>query len=669
MDSGRGVEGKTGSNEVVVSISGTEGTSRKEKHGRDSNNTQIENTFPNAGLTESESLKARVQNSSRASSGPRISKASTVRDKPSDGTFTHRRSLARSAYSKPKSRLVEPPHPYDSSHLFEDNSQALHSTPSHIGSLHIAPSSNTADASTPRERIRAAAVTPKKPLMAASEGEDVDDNDVYKIAKIKVCKQSAWEVLINRGLKRSRKTSRILKYITKALASCLTGAAMWMVKTFLVKLLASSFHVSRFFDRIQDSIFHQYVLQRLSGPSLMNYDGNTSSGRMSFKSLKEGKQLNKEVINVDKLHKIKQEKVSAWTMGGLIKVIQGSHLSTLTGALSESSDDEGNETKDKEITCEWEAKAAADRIFEKIARPHFEYIEKEDLFAFMKKEEVEHAFSTFEGAAEMGIINKSSFRKWVVHAYKERKMLAHCLNDSKTAIEELNRIASGIVLVLIFIVWLLLMGFATTQVLLFISSQLLLAVFMFGNSCRTLFEAIIFVFVMHPFDVGDRCVIDGVQMVVEEMNILTTIFLRYDNEKIFYPNSVLASKPISNFNRSPEMGDAVDFAIDVSTSAQSIVALKDKIKEYIARNPNYWRPCHTMIVKDIENVNKMNMALYVNHTINFQNYVEKINRRSELVLELKEIFKELGIKYQLLPQEVHLVHSGPSSQTSSGAAW
>lgn len=71
---------------------------------------------------------------------------------------------------------------------------------------------------------------------------------------------------------------------------------------------------------------------------------------------------------------------------------------------------------------------------------------------------------------------------------------------------------------------------------------------------------------------------DAMQMVVEEMNILTTIFLRYDNEKICYPNSVLSMKPISNFNRSPEMSDSVEFAVDVSTSIESIGALKSRIK-------------------------------------------------------------------------------------------
>lgn len=67
-------------------------------------------------------------------------------------------------------------------------------------------------------------------------------------------------------------------------------------------------------------------------------------------------------------------------------------------------------------------------------------------------------------------------------------------------------------------------------------------------------------------------------MVVEEMNILTTVFLKFDNEKIFYPNSVLSNKPISNFYRSPEMSDSVEFAVDFSTTVETIAALKARIK-------------------------------------------------------------------------------------------
>ncbi|XP_056166698.1 mechanosensitive ion channel protein 10-like [Syzygium oleosum] len=475
----------------------------------------------------------------------------------------------------------------------------------------------------------------------------------------------AWALLINHGVKRSRPTKKILNYVTRALASCLIGAAIWLIKTLLIKLLSSSFQCTRFFDRIQESLFHQYIVRTLSGLPLMEMaemvGRSRSSGQLSFmKYNKEGAKKQAEVIDVEKLHKIKQDKVSAWTMKGLINVISVSGLSTLAESL-EQSDDEEAKQQDREITNEWEARAAAYQIFRNVAKPGSKFIEEEDLLRFMKKEDVDNVIPLFPEAVETRKIRRSSLKNWLVNVYLERKSLALSLNDTKTAIDELNNLASAVLLIVIIIIWLLLMGFMTTKVLVFISSQLLLVVFMFGNTAKTVFEAIIFVFVMHPFDVGDRCVIDGVQMVVEEMNILTTIFLRYDGEKIFYPNSVLATKPISNFYRSPEMSDVVEFTVDFSTSVEKIGDLKSRIKTYLESKPKHWRPGHNVVVKEIEDVNKLKLGLYVTHTINFQNYGDKNSRRSELVLQLKKIFEELDIKYRLLPQEVQISYIGSAA--------
>ena len=68
-------------------------------------------------------------------------------------------------------------------------------------------------------------------------------------------------------------------------------------------------------------------------------------------------------------------------------------------------------------------------------------------------------------------------------------------------------------------------------------------------------------------------------MVVEEMNILTTVFLRFDGQKIVYPNSVLSTKPISNFYRSPDMVENIEFCIHVSTPSEKIAIMKERIIE------------------------------------------------------------------------------------------
>ncbi|KAG5232945.1 mechanosensitive ion channel protein [Salix suchowensis] len=463
------------------------------------------------------------------------------------------------------------------------------------------------------------------------------------------------------------KNNKVLKKVFRALIAVLIGATIWLLKILLVKVLASSFHVATFFDRMKESVFHHYILDTLSGPPLEEDERETPWPRTLRHSktlpaklrergspgmlLSRSKRYKPRSIDMERLRKLSMtNRPTAWNVKRLVSYIKSSGLST----ISRSVDDFGN--VESEITSEWEARGNAQRVFRNVAKSGAKYIEEEDLLRFLKSVEVHTIFPLFEGAVETGKITKSSFRNWVVHAYVERKALAHSLNDTKTAVQQLHKLASAIVTVIIIVISLLVTGLATTKVLFVFTSQLLLVGFMFQNTCKTIFESIIFVFVMHPFDVGDRCVIDGVQMIVEEMNILTTVFLRYDSEKIYYPNSVLLTKPISNFRRSPDMGDAIDITIDVSTPVDDFNALKKAIQVYIESKPKHWNPKHSLLVKEIENVNKMKLTLSVVHTMNHQNYGEKSSRRSELVFELKKIFDNLGIKYHLLPRQVHLTH-------------
>ncbi|KAK9144159.1 hypothetical protein Sjap_004062 [Stephania japonica] len=475
----------------------------------------------------------------------------------------------------------------------------------------------------------------------------------------------AWSIIPSQV----QKQHKVLQKVFKALIAVFIGATIWLVKILLVKILASSFHVATFFDRMMESVFHNYILETLSGPPLdephigrppraekawLNQSKSLPARLRHSRTMKGSRR-----VDMEKLRKLSLESTtSAWSVKRLVNYIRSSGLST----ISRTVDDFGK--AESEISSEWEARTCAQRTFKNVAKSGAKYIEEEDLLRFLRWEEIHTIFPLFEGAIETGHISKSAFRNWVVRAYIERKALAHSLNDTKTAVQQLHKLASAVVVVVIIVVSLLVIGVATTKVLLVVSSQLVLVGFMFQNTCKTIFESIIFVFVMHPFDVGDRCVIDGVQLIVEEMNILTTVFLRYDNEKIFYPNTTLSTKPISNFYRSPEMSDTVDFTIDVSTSVENINALKKQIQTYIESKPKHWNPKHSLLVKEIENVDKMKLTLCVLHTINHQNYGEKNMRRSELVFELKKIFENIGIKYHVLPQEINLTQISTPSLSS-----
>ncbi|KAJ9168009.1 hypothetical protein P3X46_019588, partial [Hevea brasiliensis] len=365
--------------------------------------------------------------------------------------------------------------------------------------------------------------------------------------------------------------------------------------------------------------------------------------------------------------------VTLWQLKTLLVKLIGSTMRELMNAirgkrllpLSYHRNVENNKNIVENITDLEGEKIASDDIFTRLAGSNNTegYMDLKTLMKFVEDDKViQHLMGVAEdkqnppGDEENNTeqdkqIKRSVLRNWVVHDSRNST-----LQQSKTAIDELNLIASVIILFVIIITWLLFMEYLSAKVLLFMSTQLLLAVFMFGSTVKNLFEAVIFVFVVHAFHVGDRCVIDG--MVVDEMNILTATFLRYDGEKIYYPNSVLAVKPVSNLYRSPPMSECLEFDISLRTSMKIINDLQEKIKKYLESNPRRWQAEHSVQFMEIEDVNKMKVALYVNHTINFHHIVKRGKRRPELVLEMKRIFEELKIEYNLLPQQVTLSYAG-----------
>ncbi|KAL8141478.1 hypothetical protein V2J09_014510 [Rumex salicifolius] len=471
----------------------------------------------------------------------------------------------------------------------------------------------------------------------------------------------SWNLILDKKVG-SKTHGKYLPYITKILVCLLVATIIWLFKTLLVKVLAMSFHVTAFLDRIQDALFNQYVIETLSRPPSIEVSDSfcdeeerivceverferaganvpadlkancLPNQRVFGKSLTFSTPLSgrEASITIDRLHRLNQKNVSAWNMKRLMNVVCKGMLSTIDEHFSGSTTTKIDTSL--HINCEKQARSAAKRIFDNVAGPGSKYVYEEDLTRFMREDEAIKTMHLFEGSTKSDCVSKKALKNWVVVVFRERRALALSLNDTKKAVNKLHNLLSVLVSVGILIIWLLILDVSITRFLVFISSQLLLLTFVFGNTFKTTFEAIIFLFVMHPFDVGDRCEIDEVQMVVEELNILTTVFLRYDNQKIIYPNSVLATKPISNYYRSPDMGDAIDFSVHISTPVQRIAVHREEERTLASITNDMW----------------------LSHTMNHQDMGERWERRALLVEEMVKIFKDLDIEYRMLSMDVNV---------------
>lgn len=200
----------------------------------------------------------------------------------------------------------------------------------------------------------------------------------------------AWHLMFDDKVKRETR-SKVLTYVTKVLVCLLVGTLIWLVKTLLVKSLASSFHVSTFFDRIQEALFNQYVIESLSGPprmevqTVMVQEAAGKSGKVIgglprsitvAKSIRFSGALAKkgeEGITIDHLHKLNQKNVSAWNMKRLTNMVRHGVLSTLDEQISGANQNEEDEMA-LQIRSENQAKIAAKKIFTNVAKPGSRYV-------------------------------------------------------------------------------------------------------------------------------------------------------------------------------------------------------------------------------------------------------------------------------------------------------
>ncbi|KAI9118625.1 hypothetical protein K1719_010957 [Acacia pycnantha] len=247
-----------------------------------------------------------------------------------------RKSLMRSVFSKPKSRFGEQPYSVDAA-LFEGNNDFTLQEQMAVNS----PSRNSFNKGSPNNKSRivnrtasiTSSITPKTPFMA-SPGPAGEDEILYSrvemskgrrktvatkvliewvvfvcimgclVASLTVNKLKntivwglefwrwcvlvlvfiwlglillTWVLLINQKAQRSELTTKVLNGVTQTLISLLIGVFLWFLKTLSLKILASQFHVRSFFDRIQESIFHQYL------PSIGQFSFRSTKGKGGIK--------------------------------------------------------------------------------------------------------------------------------------------------------------------------------------------------------------------------------------------------------------------------------------------------------------------------------------------------------------------------------------------------
>lgn len=302
-----------------------------------------------------------------------------------------------------------------------------------------------------------------------------------------------------------------------------------------------------------------------------------------------------------------------------------------------------------------QAKQLAKRIYHNIMGDHpvRKYVIESDLYPFFRTiDDAKEAFALFDTDSN-GDISRLEMRAGCIRIYRDRKNLARSMRDMSQATGKLD----VIMLVLAVFVWIIVVlavfGVNVSTQLTPLWSAFIAASFIFGNSAKDAFESIIFVFVTHPFDAGDRILLGSENWVVQNVGLSVSTFLKWDGSVIYAKNSVLATQYIINCRRTGRTTETVDIQISYHTPSWKIQTLRDHMAKWCNQFPKlYTKDSCDVNILTLENLNRITLQFYFEHTKNWQEAGGRWLRHNDFMLEIKDELQRLEITYSKPEQPI-----------------
>jgi len=174
--------------------------------------------------------------------------------------------------------------------------------------------------------------------------------------------------------------------------------------------------------------------------------------------------------------------------------------------------------------------------------------------------------------------------------------------------------------------------------------------FVFAVTCQEFLGSCIFLFVKHPYDVGDRVDIlvgpEKINLQVEKISLLYTVFLRIDRMQVVQtPNIQLNNLWIENVTRSKAMKEVIDVNISYDTTFEDVELLRAEMEKFVRSpdNSRDFQPDFSIGVAGVGDLDKLNLKVAIKHKSNWHNEAVRATRRSKFICALALGLKKIPI--------------------------
>lgn len=449
--------------------------------------------------------------------------------------------------------------------------------------------------------------------------------------------------MTNHHVNGDKTTKNWERQMNKVLVAFFVAAILNFAEKIIVQLIAISFHLRTYADRIELNKFqigslvklYKYSKEILSmddkefdAPSGPGSGARTPAGALMGESKK---------VTIEALNRFGD--VAGKIAGDFTgrQVVKSTHPHQVILQLLSSTGG---------------SQVLARRLYRTFARPETETVHSDDLKnAFDNDDEAQAAFSMFDKDMN-GDISMEELEAVCVEIGRERKSITASLKDLDSVVSKLDQVFMFVVFVIFVLVLISLISTSAASSITSAGSAILALSWLFSATAQEFLQSIIFVFVKHPFDVGDRVgiygntgsLMKGDDYFVKEISLLYTEFKKMEGHVVQAPNSYLNTLFILNQRRSGGLAEAVPITFKFGTTLDQIERLRAKLLDFVTAEKREYQSNILTELRDIVEAHSISLNIVFFYKSNWQNELLRLQRRNKFICALMVSMQELGIE-------------------------
>ncbi|KAF8893315.1 Mechanosensitive ion channel-domain-containing protein [Infundibulicybe gibba] len=444
---------------------------------------------------------------------------------------------------------------------------------------------------------------------------------------------AAWNPLIDTKQKNAGdKSIKIIDTIGKLLFAFFLCAAALLFEKFSIQWIAGKFHERSYAERIAD--------QKFAVRSLVTLYKNSSDIPGRSDTMRSERAMKGMSVNPKRFFKRLRQgvRVAATTtttaFGNVASEIAGSSVLQPNSpqAMVKTALESANKSR-----------LLARRLFYSFAKPGEDYIFVEDIARFFPQgDEADHVFGLFDKDSN-GDASRDEVEMACLEFHREQLSIENSMRDLDSAVGRLDNILMSLYVVVAGLIIAVALEAQLVTLVTGAGTLILGLSWLIGGSLQEVLTSIIFLFVKHPFDVGDRINLAKDSYTVKEIRLLSTIFIDSNGALVQAPNTVLNGMFIQNIRRSPQMSETFTFDVSYKTTFENLEHLRDKMIEFTKAERRDYHPAFDVTVVDFPGQEKMTLTVDIKYKSNSQQGGLKAKRRNKWICALKTALAELKI--------------------------